>query len=241
MNLEKGQLSKSMNNGDVKYCSTVRILDDVSTGKVIVKLDEKGDATYVLLTPAALGFVSLNAEDFPDIKKADAFVYGSVGLRMDYNQKQVDSFLKDYNGLKCFDVNLRLPHNSIELVLKYAQKTDFVKLNNDEINLLTSHMAKNSSVKDRMLSLSESLNVDKLCVTRAERSAVMLFHGSFYEGNTFPVSIKDTVGAGDAFFAAMIDALLKDDFDPLKALNKATELGSWVASQQGAQPNYNPV
>lgn len=33
--------------------STVRILDDVSTGKVIVKLDEKGDATYVLLTPAA--------------------------------------------------------------------------------------------------------------------------------------------------------------------------------------------
>jgi fructokinase len=223
-------------------CNTnaIRRLDHVTTGKVIVKIDQKGDATYVLQTPAAWDYVSLSKEDYPGLNKADAFVYGSVGLRMDYNQKQVDDFLKDYNGLKCFDVNLRIPHNSVDLVLKYAQKADFVKVNNDEINLLTGDMDVGTSLKNRMISLCYILNINKLCVTRAEKSAMMLYLGEFYEGNTFPVSIQDTVGAGDAFFAAMINALLKDDFNPLTALNKATALGSWVASNQGAQPVYNP-
>jgi len=219
--------------------SGIRILEGVATGKVFVQIDHKGDATYILETPAAWDFVSLSEDLFPGFKNADAFVYGSVGLRMDFNQQQTEMFLKEYKGLKCFDVNLRIPHNSRELVLKYAGQADFVKVNNEELEMLTNHLNAGSSVYGRIAELSRMLDVDMLCVTRADRSALMLYGGQVYEGQVFPVAIIDTVGAGDAFFAAMIDALLNEDFNPRLALDKATALGSWVASKQGAQPPYD--
>jgi len=217
----------------------IKVLDDLPTGKVEVHLDESGDATYVIETPAAWDYITLvNLQD-PEIEKADAFLYGSVSLRSEYNRKQVDLFLKDYDGLKLFDVNLRPPHNSEEMVLEYAKKADFVKLNEEELNILSHLYSSEEELQKQILNMSDMMNVEMLCVTRADKSAMMLYYGEIFEGETFPVSVEDTVGAGDAFFASMISSLLSEDFNPKEALNKATRLGSWVATQKGAQPDYN--
>src|SRR5689334_4287853 len=39
--------------------SAIRVLPSIPTGRVIVTLDEKGDGSYEILTPAAWDFVSL--------------------------------------------------------------------------------------------------------------------------------------------------------------------------------------
>lgn len=223
------------------HCSTdyVRVLDEVGTGKVQVTLDEQGDATYEVLTPAAWDYVEINQETLNKNGAMDAFVYGSVFLRSEYNRRQVDQFLKTFKGLKCIDVNLRPPHNSPEMVLDYAAKADFVKANEEELSVLTSDLPQDCTLRDRIVALADKLEICQLCITRAEKAAMLYHEGTYYEGKTFPVIVKDTVGAGDAFFASMIDSLLSGSFDPIRALNRATTIGSWVASQSGAQPTYD--
>lgn len=52
------------------------------------------------------------------------------------------------------------------------------------------------------------------------------------------VEVKDTVGAGDSFTAAMITEYAKGK--PLKELHqKAVELSAFVCTQNGAMPDYN--
>ncbi len=50
-----------------------------------------------------------------------------------------------------------------------------------------------------------------------------------------PTKVADTVGAGDAFTAALVRSYLQGA--PLAILNEAgNRWGSWVASQKGAMP-----
>jgi fructokinase len=218
--------------------SFIRTLDDTPTGSVIVTLDSKGDATYEVGTPAAWDYIDIPAE--ATSMKPEAFVYGSVALRSDYNKKSFSRFLDSYEGLSCFDANLRLPHNSVEMVLEYAERAGFLKMNEQELDILAEAAGcKCGDLESTMTSLASKLGVDTLCVTCAADPAVMLWHGAISYGSTFKVDIEDTVGAGDAFFASMIDSLLHPDFDPCPALTRATALGSWVASRPGAQPEYD--
>jgi fructokinase len=54
----------------------------------------------------------------------------------------------------------------------------------------------------------------------------------------FPVKVADTIGAGDAFTAALAHYLLRGA--ELPVLNGAgNRWGSWVASQSGAMPPLN--
>lgn len=221
---------------DIKW---IRILDDVPTGKVVVHLDEGGDANYTIESPAAWDYISLEQIKSSGVENIDAFVYGSVSLRSAYNRRQVNNFLEGFNGLKCFDANLRPPHNSEEMVLEYAKKADFVKLNDHELNVLSHLFSLEDDLRKQILMMAEILNIEMLCITRADKSALMFCKGDMYEGKIFPVSVQDTVGGGDAFFASMISYLLSDSFTPKEALDNATRLGSWVVTQKGAQPDYS--
>jgi fructokinase len=56
--------------------------------------------------------------------------------------------------------------------------------------------------------------------------------------------VRDTIGAGDAFTAALLDGLLdaegaEPDWPAL--LGRACALGAFVASRDGAQPDYTPA
>ena len=50
------------------------------------------------------------------------------------------------------------------------------------------------------------------------------------------VQVADTVGAGDAFLAALVAHLLGGALSDGDCLARACRLGEWVASQRGATP-----
>jgi fructokinase len=221
-------------------CDTrwIRRLDDFPTGRVDVTLDANGEASYDILTPAAWDYVEILTLDLAGL--TCPLVYPSVGLRGEFNREQLRLTLGAYPGLKCFDVNLRPPHNPVETVLEFASLADFVKLNEDELTDLAAMAAPGCTGLEPLIhELACALGVDLLCVTRAERPAAMLCEGKVHFGDTFSVTVKDTVGAGDAFFAAMLASLNRDRFDPVTALSGASALGSWVAAKHGAQPLYD--
>ena len=218
--------------------SEIKVLKDVGTGVVDVKIDAAGDATYNIHTPAAWDYISIShsAKNLA----CSAFVYGSVALRSAFNQRAFADFLHIYQGLKCFDVNLREGQNNIQIVGNFLQHADFIKLNESELEQVAAHFHITSeNIEERIFALTSIIGHKIICITRGDKSPVLYWEGNIYHGQVIRVDVKNTIGAGDAFFAAMINALINPDFDPTTALYKASALGSWVATKAGAQPEYD--
>lgn len=220
---------------DIDNISTLK---DINTGVVDIKIDDLGDATYLIHSPAAWDYISI--EKSSKNLSYDAFVYGSVALRSPFNQQSFNDFIDNYKGLKCFDVNLREGQNSISVVFQFLKKADFIKLNEHELVEISKYLNfEKIDTEELILELIKLIGEKIICVTRGEQSPILYWQKKFYKGDAISVTVKDTIGAGDAFFSSMIYSLINTDFEPINALNKASELASWVVTKDGAQPKYD--
>jgi fructokinase len=74
-----------------------------------------------------------------------------------------------------------------------------------------------------------------VAVTRGGKGSLLVTREEWHEHPGIPVRVADTIGAGDAFTAALMHYLLRGA--DLATLNEAgNRWGGWVASQQGAMP-----
>src|SRR3954452_15207275 len=74
-----------------------------------------------------------------------------------------------------------------------------------------------------------------VCITRGAKGSLLCDRGGIHEHAGYRVKVKDTVGAGDAFTAALIHERLRGR--TLAEMNDtANRMGAWVASQSGAMP-----
>src|SRR5690606_31703724 len=106
--------------------------------------------------------------------------------------------------VKLLDVNLRPPYDDRALVEKLLHKSDFVKLNNDELRQISEWNGRTDSEHELIRWLSDYYSRPAVCVTRGAEGAVLFWHNAIYEHPGFKVQAVDTVGAGDAFLAALI-------------------------------------
>src|SRR3977135_1150421 len=116
---------------NVDFVSRVRI--GLPTGTVIATVDEKGNATYELVQPAAWDEIKVSARELEAVAKAGAFTFGSLAGRSPYNLGQLDRLLGVKGPLKFFDVNLRPPFADPPLVVQLARRADVLKLNDGEV------------------------------------------------------------------------------------------------------------
>jgi fructokinase len=83
--------------------------------------------------------------------------------------------------------------------------------------------------------LDEFPSLQMVAVTCGEHGSLLVTRDEWSEHPGFPVQVADTIGAGDAFTAAMIHYLLRGA--GLAALNEAgNRWGAWMASRSGAMP-----
>ena len=74
-----------------------------------------------------------------------------------------------------------------------------------------------------------------VAVTRGGNGSLLVTRDQWHEHPGIPAKVADTIGAGDAFTAAMTHYLLRGA--GLATLNEAgNRWGSWVASNSGAMP-----
>jgi fructokinase len=74
-----------------------------------------------------------------------------------------------------------------------------------------------------------------VCVTEGPSGSSLVAADGVHGHPGFPTEVADTVGAGDAFTAALIHHYLRGA--TLDEMNvAANRMGSWVASQVGATP-----
>jgi len=217
----------------------IQINDTYKTSEVLVSLDESGSASYEIAFPCAWDFIGTNKATLNKVKNTDAFLFGSLVAR---NKVSYHSLLEllDIAPFKVFDVNLRKPHYTTEVLLELMQRSDFIKFNDDELFEVCRRHAFESSVLEKNIKfISKFTNTETICVTLGEKGAVIYTDNSFYFNAGYKVKVKDTVGAGDSFLASLVHQLLRKE-TPQHALNFACAVGSIVASSSGANPKIEP-
>jgi fructokinase len=215
---------------------------DLPTGCVQAELDASGNARYQILEPVAWDRIDLDGDALDLARSASALVYGSLAARSGVNRVTLDTLHGMDIPLKIIDVNLRPPFDDVGRVLALARQADVIKLNEDELGVLTGTHADRHELNDALKLLEEMTHVHRICVTRGEHGAVWWNRGQSIQASAPSVTVKDTVGSGDAFMAGLVHALLKRGKAPLEQadLDYACRLGALVASRDGANPDYDP-
>jgi fructokinase len=209
--------------------------EDYQTGKVHVLLDTSGSASYEIQHPAAWDHIQLNKEVSERVERSKVFVFGSLACRSPVSKHTLFALLKVAN-FKVFDVNLRPPYFSQEILSKLMSSATFIKFNEEELELISKEFGSSfTAVEDNMGFISKTFGAKYICVTKGAAGAVLLIEKQFYYNSGYKISVKDTVGAGDSFLATLIHNLLSN-IESQTALDRACAFGALVAGSNGANP-----
>lgn len=233
-----GEELKTFLKGSGVTTEYIQTDDYLPTSEVLVHLDENNNATYEICEPVAWDSIRLTDELMEKAKRSGLLIYGSLASRNPLTRETIMNLL-DCDGVKLIDVNFRKPYDSQEVVEALLQKTDIVKLNDDELVVFAQWYNKHKHDEKSLIKWFVShYNIQMLCVTKGENGAIFYCNGEFYEHPGFKVNAVDTVGAGDAFLAGLIASLLNKK-EPADALDFACATGAFVASKAGATPEYD--
>jgi fructokinase len=217
---------------------TIQIDENLSTGEVIVQLNEKGSASYTINYPVAWDKIICIPEDEIRVKKADALVFGSLVCRDGVSQNSLLEII-NYTKYAVFDVNLRAPFYTKEILVNLMMQSDFIKFNDDELYEVSAFLnSPYHSLEQNILFIAEKTNTKHICVTKGSHGAVLYYNEKMYYNSGYKIDVIDTVGSGDSFLAGLLSKLLYDE-NPQEAIDFACALGAIVAKNEGANPKIS--
>jgi len=207
------------------------------TGIVHAFPGANNEVVYDIAAPAAWDFIEATEAQGSLVAEAAYFVYGSLASR---NDRSRDTLLQLLEGAttKVFDVNLRSPHYSREVITRLMQGVSILKLNEVELTLIAGWYGVADEAAEGLKLLQDRLNIPTIVVTRGGDGALLLLEGNLYEHQGFKVTVADTVGSGDAFLAGLLHGLAAGWMGE-RALNYASALGALIATHTGACPDYD--
>ncbi len=216
------------------------------TGSVSVTLTE-GQAEYLIHEPVAWDFLEFTPEWKKLAAEADAVCFGTLAQRQPVTRKTIHAFLAATRRecVRVFDVNLRKPFYTRGVMEDSLAKATILKLNDAEmpevLRLLrleggeTTETQDASALRKGARALMDEFPVQLVCVTMGGSGSLLVGREGFDRHQGLPIHVADTIGAGDAFTAALTSYYLQGA--PLATLNEAgNRWGSWVASRAGAMP-----
>jgi fructokinase len=216
----------------------VQVHPSLPTSEVLVFLDEHNTASYEICAPVAWDEILLTPELIKEAKASTAIVFGSLASRSAVSKNTLTALLNDRDILKIMDVNLRPPYDTEDNVKTLLEKSDIVKLNDEELMKISDWYQLTGTLEERIRSFGNLLNLETLIVTMGKHGAYVLHQDKLHHHNGFKVETEDSVGAGDAFLAGFLAAFF-DGKNLDIALTEASAIGAFVASQPGATPHYN--
>lgn len=220
----------------------IQIDPNYPTGTVSVKIDNKGQPDYEILHNVAWDFLDFNKSWKHLAEEADVICFGTLVQRSYKSKNTIFNFLKSAKpeAIKLLDINIRQNFYSIEVIEESIKLSNILKLNTNELKLIRNlfNYSNNKNEIDLCLDIINDFKLDLLCLTRGEKGSIIMSGKEYYEHKGYKVSVVDTIGAGDAFTAAMIVQYIKSK--TLQEISDlANRLGSWVSSQSGPTPELS--
>ena len=209
------------------------------TGRVIVTPDSRGGHQFEILQGAAYDHI-----EFPD-KPSDVsgggaielIYFGTLAQRTASGFNQLQTFLiKRDPATKCFyDINLRPGNFSNENILASLQKTDILKLNDEELDHIRAMFRLNHDDTGLSRWLIEHFAIEIVCLTKGPAGSAIITADDYNSATVPDFEIVDTVGAGDAYAAMLAVGWLKGlSFKTI--LSMATDFSARICRIKGAVP-----
>ena len=224
--------------------SNIQIDPAHGTGSVLVTLKD-GQPEYVIHQPAAWDSLELSDTWLQLAERADAICFGSLAQRSVESRQTIQTLAAQTSSscVRVYDVNLRAPFYSGEIVQESLELATVVKMNDAEVPQVLALLGlplndEPASTRLRVGAerlLSEFPTLQMAAITCGGNGSLLVTREAWHQHPGVPVQVADTIGAGDAFTAALTHYLLRGA--DLATLNEAgNRWGAWVASQAGAMP-----
>ncbi len=215
------------------------------TGRVTVSFNN-GQPEYTIHQPAAWDSMELSDEWVRLAERADAICFGSLAQRSIESRQTIQTLAAQTSSrcVRIFDVNLRSPFYSSEVIQESLELATVMKMNDAEVPLVLALLGmpaeEGATLENLRLGaermLAEFPTLQLVAITCGGNGSLLVTREEWHRHRGFPIKVADTIGAGDAFTAAMAHYLLRGA--ELAVLNEAgNRWGSWVASQSGAMPS----
>ena len=208
------------------------------TGRVDVTLDSGGHASYVFAPDCAWDAVPWSDSLERLAGETSAVCFGTLGQRGKESLATIRRFLGALPSpaLRILDINLRPPFWTPDVVRESMPLTDVVKCNDDELPVVAEILGLSGPPERILRDLVARYSLRLAALTRgAKGSLLVTADGRASDLPGTPVDVVDTVGAGDAFTAAVTLGLLAGW--PLARLHAHAErVAAFVCTQAGGTP-----
>jgi fructokinase len=186
---------------------------DHPTGTVQVVLDAAGQPAYTIAEGVAWDFIAWESRLEGLAVSARAVCFGTLAQRAPESRSTVRRVVA---------LNLRPPFDSPETIREAMDLADWLKLNEHEAGRLPTGFDPSS--------------LDLACFTRGADGCLVRTPTEAVDVPGIPVRVADTIGAGDAFTAALLTQHLEGK--PLReAARFANAYAAVVASKVGGTPS----
>jgi len=206
------------------------------TSQVLAKMNGT-EVSYEIVSPVAWDFIEEIEAAKLLISNSTYLIYGSLASRNEFTRNTLFELLEN-DCIKVFDINLRPPFVSRDLLGALLTKADIVKFNQAELEMVQSVFGGSfSNETSQIRFIQDKFNVPEIIVTKGEFGASYYKNQTNYHAWGREVKVQDTIGSGDSFLAAFIAGHFLNK-EPQQIIKDAVAMGAFIATKKGGCPDY---
>lgn len=208
------------------------------TGTVTVDTSQPAHPRFIIHENVAWDYLEFDEPWQALAAQAAAICFGTLAQRSPVSRQTIHRVLQAARPgcLIVYDVNLRQRWYQRDWIEASLAAANWAKLNSDEAAELAQLLELGQYDEVAFArSLQARYSLQAVCITRAERGAILVSGQTVVDRPGEHVEVVDTVGAGDAFTAAWIAAGLWH-WPPTAQVAFANRVGALVATRPGAMP-----
>ena len=220
--------------------SLIQRIPGAATGSVGVSVDAAGKPSFEIHADSAWDRIAWTKALEARLGAIDAIYFGTLGLRGAESRatiRRAVSLAKTRSILRVLDVNLRKPFHDAALIRESIAQASVLKLSDDELGEVAAAcgVVMDTRPEATLRALLARFQLDLLVMTRGAEGAILVSANDAVFQPGIPTIVRDTVGAGDSFTAALVIGLLRHE-PHAAVLRKACEIASAVCAHAGAVP-----
>lgn len=229
----------------LEYCAALDLStelietdDSAPTGTVDVRLGPDGQPKYTINEHVAWDSIEATDAAICRVSESDVIAFGSLAARSASNRRTLRTLIETIpsRAIRVLDLNLRDPfcdRENVEFVLAQA---NVLKLNDEELERIAVLFGLSGrSVEERLRELRERFRFRLVILTCGPDGSWLTDESEQVYTPGIRVDVADTVGAGDAFTAAVVMGMLHEK-TLMKIGDRANRLGAYVCTQNGGTP-----
>ena len=213
---ERGREAVEILRGFGIGTSLIQKIADAPTGTVGVNVDAAGRPSFEIHADSAWDRIAWTPELAASIASTDAIYFGTLGQRGEISRTTIQRALasaRERGILRMLDVNLRPPFFDAALIRESVELASVLKLSDEELPTVAKACGIECCrhAEDALRTMLTLYDLDLIAMTRGADGALLVSADETISQPGIPTVVRDTVGAGDSFTAALVIGLLRGD------------------------------